>query len=79
MCQFEYNKTAVFAAIKNSIPDAVIEVDDMTGDGNHLHVTVKSASFKGQSMLGQHRLVMDSLKEEFSSQLHAIKLKTKIL
>ena len=35
--------------IKEGIPDAIIEVQDLAGDGNHYSVTVTSSTFKGKS------------------------------
>lgn len=63
--------------IKESIPDAKIEIEDMRGDENHYSATVISKSFEGVSKINQHKMVYDSLKGKMGNELHALKLKTK--
>ena len=53
-----------------------IEIRDMTGTGDHLEIQITSPKFLNKSILQQHRLVMDILKNKFNQGLHAIKLKT---
>lgn len=60
--------------IISAIPDA--KVDLKSADGVHLEATVKSALFKGLTLVKQHKLVMQALSEEFSDALHALALKT---
>ena len=45
-------------------------------DDRHFEAVVISESFEGLSLVHQHKLVMNALKEKFSSTLHALKLKT---
>ena len=33
--------------IQKKLPDASIEIEDMRGDNNHYHATIKSSAFKG--------------------------------
>lgn len=47
--------------IKQSLPDAQIDVIDM-GGGDHLEVNVVSAKFAGLSLVQQHQLVYGALK-----------------
>jgi stress-induced morphogen len=35
--------------IKESIPDALVEIQDLAGDGNHYSATVSSSKFIGKS------------------------------
>jgi len=71
-------KEEIISHIKESLPDAIITVDDLKGDGNHYSATIISKSFKGKNKIEQHKMVYNSLKGKMGSQLHALMLKTKI-
>ncbi|MGE3611191.1 MAG: BolA/IbaG family iron-sulfur metabolism protein [Bacteriovoracaceae bacterium] len=62
--------------IKNGLPDAQVFVEDLTGTKDHLAITVVSDAFKGKLLLEQHQILMDLLKEELKSRIHAVKLQT---
>ena len=62
--------------IKESIPDAVIDIKDLAGDNNHYSATIKSKVFKGMSKIEQHKLVYKSLKGKMGNELHALSLTT---
>lgn len=62
--------------ILNAVPDAQVIVRDPMNDGAHLEATVISESFEGMSLVMQHRQVMQSLKDAFAGELHALALKT---
>ena len=47
--------------IKNSIPDAEIDIQDLAGDNNHYSATIKSKVFSGKSKIEQHKLVYKAL------------------
>lgn len=64
------------AMIQANIPDALVEIDDLTGTANHLGLTIVSDSFQGLPLLEQHRKVMDLLAERLQRNLHAVKIKT---
>ena len=62
--------------IKQSLPDAQIDVIDM-GGGDHLEVNVVSAKFAGLSLVQQHQLVYGALKNELKTEtIHALALNT---
>ena len=62
--------------IKQSLPNARIEVKDM-GGGDHLEVKVVSEEFYGLSLVQQHQLVYGALKNELKTEtIHALALKT---
>ena len=64
--------------IKETLPDAQIEVKDL-GGGDHLEVNVISAKFSGLSLVQQHQLVYGALKNELKTEtIHALALKTSI-
>ncbi len=63
--------------IKESIPDALVEIQDLAGDGNHYSATVSSSVFIGKSKIEQHKIVYASLKGKMGKELHALAIKTK--
>ncbi|MFY7994519.1 MAG: BolA family protein [Bacteriovoracaceae bacterium] len=62
--------------IKKEIPDAHIEVTDLTGTRDHLGILVASDIFKGKLLIDQHQILMNILKEELKQRIHAVKLQT---
>ena len=70
-------KEDIHVLIKESIPDAIIEIEDIRGDENHYSATVISKSFQGMSKINQHKMVYDSLQGKMGNELHALMLKTK--
>ena len=62
--------------IISSIPDAIIEIEDLMGDNNHYSAVIKSKVFKGMSKIDQHKLVYKSLKGKMGNELHALSIKT---
>ena len=70
---------AVEAAIQRAIPDARVQVEDLTGGGDHLQVSGVSAAFTGLSRLKQHQLVYGALQAELASEaIHALALSTSV-
>ena len=63
--------------IKDSIPDSIITIEDLRGDGDHYSATVVSKTFEGISKIEQHKMVYNSLKGKMGNELHALMLKTK--
>jgi stress-induced morphogen len=64
------------ALIKDAMPDAVVVIDDLAGDGDHYAATVTSSAFKGKSRVQQHQLVYAALKGRMGGALHALALQT---
>ena len=65
------------ARIETAFPGAQIEVRDLTGTGDHFEARVVTDAFAGKSMLDQHRLVYEPLKDVLATgELHALALKT---
>jgi stress-induced morphogen len=62
--------------IKQGLPDAFVEVMDMTGTADHLDIVIVSDMFKGKMLIQQHQMVMDLLKESLKTDIHAVQLKT---
>ena len=63
--------------IKESFPDAIIEIQDLAGDGNHYSAMVISSQFSGKTKIEQHKMVYNSLKGKMGNELHALAIKTK--
>ena len=63
--------------IKESIPDATIEIKDLMGDSNHYAAVIKSTRFNNISKIEQHKLVYKSLKGKMGNELHALSITTK--
>jgi stress-induced morphogen len=64
------------AMIKAGLPDAVVEIKDLAGDGDHYAATVVSAAFRGKTKVAQHQLVYAALKGKMGGELHALALTT---
>jgi acid stress-induced BolA-like protein IbaG/YrbA len=67
----------VEAMIKAQIPDAQVQVQDLTGGGDHLQAIVVSSEFEGKSLIKQHQLVYGALQTAMATEaIHALALKT---
>ena len=44
--------------IKEALPDAIIEIQDLAGDGNHYSATVTSVKFSGKNKIEQHKICL---------------------
>ena len=64
--------------IKESIPDATIEIKDLMGDNNHYSATIKSKLFDGLNKIEKHKLVYKSLKGKMGNELHALSITTEV-
>tara|TARA_B100001123_G_C15081115_1_gene935684 strand:- start:638 stop:868 length:231 start_codon:yes stop_codon:yes gene_type:complete len=62
--------------IKDSIPDAEINITDLAGDENHYSATIKSKVFAGKNKIEQHKIVYKALKGKMGNELHALALNT---
>ncbi|MBF2046182.1 MAG: BolA family protein [Leptolyngbya sp. IPPAS B-1204] len=67
----------VESMIKAGLPDAQVQVQDLTGGGDHYQVVVVSSLFEGKGLVQQHQLVYRALQQEMSSEaIHALTMKT---
>ncbi len=62
--------------IKEALPDAVVTIEDLRGDGDHYAAHVISAAFAGKSRVQQHQIVYKALKGRMGGELHALALQT---
>jgi len=65
---------AIIAKIRLALPDADVELSDLTGTEDHWKATIVSAGFSGRTMLERHRLVMAALADEMKGPIHALTL-----
>jgi stress-induced morphogen len=65
--------------LERAFPDAdELHVVDRTGGGDHFHVTVRSPSFNGRSLVDQHRLVYGALGDPLrDGTIHELRITTK--
>ena len=71
------NLTEIETLIKEAIPDAIVDIKDLAGDGNHYSATIVSSVFIGKSKIEQHKMVYNSLKGKMGNELHALAITTK--
>ena len=64
--------------IRNAIPDAVVTIRDLAGDGDHYAARVVSRSFQGLSRIRQHQAVYSALGGRVGGELHALQLETAV-
>ncbi len=66
--------------IRAAFPNALIEISDLAGDGNHYAATVIADEFRGLNRVRQHQLVYAALKGRMdgsNGELHALALTTR--
>lgn len=69
-------QSEIESMIKAALPDAIIEIQDLAGDGDHYQAKVVSSAFAGKSMVQQHQMVYAALKGKMGGELHALALTT---
>jgi len=62
--------------IKDAFPDAHVQVEDLTGGGDHFRAEVVSGRFEGLSRIQQHQLVYGVFGNEVGGAIHALSIKT---
>ncbi len=62
--------------IKEGLPDAVVSIQDLAGDGDHYAAHVVSGAFKGKTRVQQHQMVYQALQGRMGGELHALALQT---
>ena len=67
----------IAAKIRAALPDAVVELQDLTGTSDHWKARIVSTAFAGKSLIERHRLVMGVLAEEMKGPIHALTLDVK--
>lgn len=63
--------------IRAALPDAEVQVKDLTGTGDHFEARVVSERFEGKTMVEQHQMVYAPLQDLLQAgTLHALALRT---
>jgi stress-induced morphogen len=62
--------------IEEALPGSRVDVDDLTGGGDHFRAEIESDRFAGLSRIEQHKLVYDVFGEEVGGPIHALSIKT---
>lgn len=62
--------------IRQGIPDAVVRIEDLRGDGDHYAAYIISEAFRGLSRVQQHQLVYKALQGRMGGELHALAIQT---
>ena len=65
---------AIADKIRAALPDARVELTDLTGTEDHWQATVISSAFAGKSLIERHRMVMAALAAEMKGPIHALTL-----
>jgi stress-induced morphogen len=74
------DNTTMTALIRAALPDAEVQVWDLTGTMDHLEVLVRSNAFVGKSLLDRHRMIERAVKEaRDDGRLHALAIRTELL
>ena len=68
----------VEAMIKQGLPDAIVQIHDPRGTGDHYEAIVVSEKFVGKSRVQQHQIVYGAVQSAMASgEIHALQLDTK--
>jgi len=63
--------------LRETMPDAAVEVYDLTGTMDHLEVFVQTKAFVGVSPLDRHRMVERALAPaRADGRIHALQIRT---
>jgi len=66
--------------IHAALPDAQVEIWDLTGTRDHFEVLIRSRLFAGKSPLDRHRMVEKALAEaRADGRIHAMAIRTELL
>lgn len=69
--------TDIERLIREALPDALVTIEDLRGDGDHYAATVVSEAFRGKTRVQQHQMVYAALKGRMGGELHAMALQTR--
>lgn len=59
-----------------ALPDADLELVDLTGTQDHYQARIVSRAFEGKTLIEQHQLVYGALGDAMHGPIHALALKT---
>jgi stress-induced morphogen len=67
----------IIEKIRGALPDAVVEMKDLTGTEDHWQASIVSTAFAGKSLIQRHRMVMAALADEMKGPIHALTMDLK--
>ncbi len=70
------NPDEISAMIREGIPGARVEIEDIRGDGEHYAAKVVAGAFQGKSRVQQHQMVYAAMKGKIGTALHALSIQT---
>lgn len=62
--------------IETGIPDSIVTITDLRGDGDHYAAHIVSNAFEGKSRIQQHQMVYAALRGKMGDELHALAIHT---
>lgn len=62
--------------IRQGIPNALVEVRDTTGGGDHFEALIVSTVFEGKGLVERHQTVYKALGDAMRVRVHALSLRT---
>jgi len=68
----------ILRLIKDALPDAVVELKDLRGDGDYFQAYVESRAFVGKTKVQQHQMIYDALQGRVGGVLKTLSLSTAI-
>ena len=72
------NLEAMTERLRQSYPEALIQVTDLTGTENHWEVEIESTSFKGLNRIQMHQAIMKVFDPELKTgEVHALSIRAK--
>ena len=63
---------AIRERIRAALPDAEVELEDLTGTADHWKARIVSSAFAGRSPIDRHRLINRALATELAGPIHAL-------
>jgi stress-induced morphogen len=71
---------AMRALIRHTLPDAQVEIVDLTGTLDHFNVLVRSKAFAGIPLMDRHRMVEGAVRDaRADGRIHAMSIRTEVL
>ncbi len=68
------------ALIRHTLPDAQVEIVDLTGTLDHFNVLVRSKAFAGIPLMDRHRMVEGAVRDaRADGRIHAMSIRTEVL
>lgn len=71
------NPEQLATMIRDELPDAKVQLEDLTGGGDHYQAIIVSEAFAGKTLVQQHQMVYKAVNAVMADEsLHALALKT---